>query len=69
MHFSTGKAATGASALLESRLLYPKRGFQCLQFFFYNSTGPNDTLKIFVREYDGAHPTGKLRFVKTIDGD
>lgn len=69
MHFSTGTANTGDTAQLESRLLYPKRGYQCLQFFYYNSAGPNDTLKIYVREYDKANPSGKLRFIKTIDGD
>ncbi|CAB1428796.1 unnamed protein product [Pleuronectes platessa] len=68
MHFSTGTANNGDTALLESRLLYPKRGFQCLQFFYYNSAGPSDKLKISVREYDKANPNGTLRFIKTIDG-
>lgn len=69
MHFNTASAKTGDTALLESRLLYPKRGFQCLQFFYYNSADPEDTLKIYVREYDKAHPNGTLRFIRTIDGD
>lgn len=69
MHFSTGTANIGDTAMLESRLLYPKRGYQCLQFFYYNSAGPSDTLKIFVREYDQANPNGKLRLIKIIDGD
>lgn len=69
MHFSTGTANTGDTALLESRLLYPKRGYQCLQFFYYNSGNPSDTLKILVREYDQADSTGTLRLIKTIDGD
>lgn len=69
MHFDTATANTGDTAVLESRILYPKRGFQCLQFFYYNSAGPEDTLKISVREYDKANPSGKLRFIKTIDGD
>uniref|UniRef100_A0A3Q1HYM6 Metalloendopeptidase n=1 Tax=Anabas testudineus TaxID=64144 RepID=A0A3Q1HYM6_ANATE len=68
MHFDTGTTSIGDTALLESRLLYPKRGYQCLEFFYYNSAGPNDTLKIYVREYDKANPDGKLRFIKTIDG-
>ncbi|GAA6234023.1 meprin A subunit beta isoform X1 [Lates japonicus] len=68
MHFRTGTANNGDTALLESRLLYPKRGYQCLQFFYYNSGGPGDTLKIFVREYNKANPNGALRFIKTIDG-
>lgn len=69
MHFNTGTASIGDAALLQSRLLYPKRGFQCLEFFYYNSAGSNDTLKIYVREYDRAIPDGKLRFIRTIDGD
>ncbi|XP_058487037.1 meprin A subunit beta [Solea solea] len=68
MHFNTGTAKTGDTALLESRLLYPKRGYQCLQFFYYNSAGPSDKLKIYIREYDKAHPNGTLRFIKTIEG-
>ncbi|XP_056149215.1 meprin A subunit beta [Lampris incognitus] len=69
MHFGTGKAKVHDTALLESRLVYPKRGYQCLQFFYYNSGGPKDTLKIWVREYDKANPKGKLRFVQTIEGE
>uniref|UniRef100_A0A8D3CVN6 Meprin A subunit n=1 Tax=Scophthalmus maximus TaxID=52904 RepID=A0A8D3CVN6_SCOMX len=68
MHFNTGTATNGDTALLESRLLYPRRGFQCLQFFYYNSGGPGDRLKIFVREYDNANPNGTLRFIATVDG-
>ncbi|XP_061588357.1 meprin A subunit beta [Cololabis saira] len=68
MHFSTGTANNGDTAVLESRILYPKRGYQCLQFFYYNSAGPSDTLTIHVREYDQANPNGTLRFVKTIEG-
>lgn len=69
MHFDTGTANTGDTAQLESRLLYPKRGHQCLQFYYYNTAGTNDTLKIHVREYDSANPAGKLRFVETINGE
>ncbi|XP_043990309.1 meprin A subunit beta [Gambusia affinis] len=68
MHFSTGTANTGDTAVLESRLVYPKRGYQCLEFFYYNSAGPSDTLKIHVREYDDANPNGTLRFITTLTG-
>ncbi|XP_074545086.1 meprin A subunit beta-like [Halichoeres trimaculatus] len=68
MHFNTGAANTGDTALLESRILYPKRGYQCLQFFYYNSAGSSGTLKIHVREYDAANPNGTLRLIQTIDG-
>ncbi|XP_071782608.1 meprin A subunit beta [Centroberyx gerrardi] len=68
MHFSTGTGNVGDTAMLESRLLYPKRGYQCLQFFYYNSGSPDDTLSIWVREYDKANPNGTLHLIKTIDG-
>ena len=69
MHFDTGENSTIPTAELETRLLYPKRGYQCLQFFYYNSGGPNDILDIWVREYDSLNPNGALRFIKTIDGE
>ncbi|XP_061777107.1 meprin A subunit beta [Nerophis ophidion] len=68
MHFTTNPLNADHTANLESRMLYPKRGYQCLQFFFYNSGGPNDTLSVFVREYDSTNPAGKLRLITTIDG-
>ncbi|KAK1879614.1 Meprin A subunit beta [Dissostichus eleginoides] len=68
MHFNTSAASNGDTALLEGRILYPKRGYQCLQFFYYNSAGPSDSLKIHVREYDTSNPNGKLRLIQTIDG-
>uniref|UniRef100_A0A665VWV6 Metalloendopeptidase n=1 Tax=Echeneis naucrates TaxID=173247 RepID=A0A665VWV6_ECHNA len=51
MHFSTGSANTGDSARLESRLLYPKRGYQCLQE--YDKAHPNGTLR-FIKTIDGS---------------
>ncbi|XP_076000875.1 meprin A subunit beta-like [Genypterus blacodes] len=68
MHFNTGTANTGDTALLESRLLYPNHGQQCLQFFLYNSGDPADVLTIYVRQYDKANPDGKLHYVETING-
>ena len=68
MHFSHATANPGDKARLESRLLYPKRGFQCLQFFYYNSANPG-TLNIYVREYDKANPEGSLRIVMTLNGN
>ncbi|KAM8849328.1 meprin A subunit beta-like [Spinachia spinachia] len=68
MHFNAGTANVGDTAVLESRLLYPKRGYQCLQFYSYNSAEHNTSLEIHVREYDNANPNGKVRLVKIIDG-
>ncbi|KAJ3595262.1 hypothetical protein NHX12_004566 [Muraenolepis orangiensis] len=59
MHFTSGSADAGAVAQLESRLLYPRRGYQCLQFYYYNSA--TILLSVFVREYDGTNPNGTLR--------
>lgn len=69
MHFSTISGAEGDTALLESRLLYPNRNYQCLQFFYYHSGSPNDKLEIWVREYSEANPNGKLRMIQTVPGE
>ncbi|KAI5104702.1 meprin A subunit beta isoform X1 [Silurus meridionalis] len=67
MHFSTINGNEGDTALLESRLLYPNRNYQCLQFFYYHTGNTNDTLEIWVREYTEADAIGTLRMIKTID--
>ncbi|XP_053323427.1 meprin A subunit beta isoform X2 [Spea bombifrons] len=68
MHFSTATGNTGHKAFLESRLFYPKRGFQCLEFFYYNSGHETDQLNIWIREYTDAYPNGTLTFISTVDG-
>ncbi|XP_064026573.1 meprin A subunit beta [Pogoniulus pusillus] len=67
MHFSTSAGGEGSTATLESRILYPKRGFQCLQFYFYNSGHESDRLSVWVREYTSAHPNGTLRLIEEIE--
>ncbi|XP_009681352.2 meprin A subunit beta isoform X1 [Struthio camelus] len=66
MHFNTSTVGPGSTAVLESRILYPKRGFQCLQFYFYNSGHESDQLHVWVREYTSAHPNGTLRLIEEI---
>nr|XP_040039993.1 meprin A subunit beta-like [Gasterosteus aculeatus aculeatus] len=68
MHFSTASAEPAGRALLESRWLYPKPGAQCLQFFLHNTAAADDVLNIWVREYDGVNPRGKLNLFKRISG-
>uniref|UniRef100_A0A7M4FBL0 Meprin A subunit n=1 Tax=Crocodylus porosus TaxID=8502 RepID=A0A7M4FBL0_CROPO len=68
MHFSTSTGNARNKAILESRILYPKRGFQCLQFYYYNSGHESDQLNILVREYTSAHPNGTLRLIEEIKG-
>ncbi|KAJ8012144.1 hypothetical protein DPEC_G00065620 [Dallia pectoralis] len=68
MHFSTATRKPGDTGRLESRLLYPRtnRGYQCLQFFYYNSGGANDSLVVQVREYDESNPNGSLRVIQPV---
>ncbi|XP_075684228.1 meprin A subunit beta-like [Rhinoderma darwinii] len=68
MHFSTRTLNTGGTALLESRLFYPKRGFQCLEFFYYHNGHESDQLKLWIREYTEASPNGTLKFITTVNG-
>uniref|UniRef100_A0A8C5KBX7 Meprin A subunit n=1 Tax=Jaculus jaculus TaxID=51337 RepID=A0A8C5KBX7_JACJA len=66
MHFDTSSINEGATAMLESRTLYPKRGFQCLEFYLYNSGSVNDQLNIYIRKYSAGKLEGNLTLVKEI---
>lgn len=68
MKFDTANKPAGYSALLESRILYPKRNQQCLEFFYRMSGGPEDHLTIWVRKDDGTGSVRKLSKVHTIRG-
>ncbi|XP_036892816.1 meprin A subunit beta [Sturnira hondurensis] len=66
MHFNRSSVNVGATAVLESRKLYPQRGFQCLQFYLYNSGSENDQLNIHIREYSAGNENGTLILVEEI---
>ncbi|KAM9339530.1 meprin A subunit alpha [Symphorus nematophorus] len=66
MKFDTSSGAVGSSALLESRILYPKRDEQCLQFFYKMTGAAGDKLVIWIRTGDG---TGATKKIHTITGD
>uniref|UniRef100_UPI003AABE8F2 meprin A subunit beta-like n=1 Tax=Centroberyx gerrardi TaxID=166262 RepID=UPI003AABE8F2 len=68
MHFNTASGKAGDHAFLESRILYPKPGPQCLQFFLHNTGAADDVLNILVREYDKLNPNGRLKLFKSISG-
>ncbi|XP_067834101.1 meprin A subunit beta [Heptranchias perlo] len=68
MHFSTDTGHVGDRAFLESRIYYPKRGFQCLQFYSFNSQSEKDELNIWVRVYDEVNPNGTLTKVSGVKG-
>ncbi|XP_041045250.1 meprin A subunit beta-like [Carcharodon carcharias] len=60
MYFSTSTGLAGNNTLLESRIYYPKRGFQCLEFYSFNSGSENDELNIWVRVYNETNTNGIL---------
>ncbi|XP_030628054.1 meprin A, alpha (PABA peptide hydrolase), tandem duplicate 1 [Chanos chanos] len=69
MHFDTSVGKAEESALLESRILYPRRKLQCLQFFYKMSGSVKDRLVIWVKMDDGTGTVRKLMKVHTIWAD
>ncbi|XP_075128065.1 meprin A subunit beta-like [Leptodactylus fuscus] len=68
MYFNTSTGEPGDEAILESRLFYPTRGFQCLEFFYYHSGHENDQLNIWIKEYTTVSPNGTLKFMDSVKG-
>eukprot|EP00069_Balaena_mysticetus_P000065 bmy_00010T0 len=67
MYFNTSLGIAEEAALLESRILYPKRKQQCLQFFYKMTGSPSDRLIVWVKRDDS---TGNIRkLVKGTKGD
>nr|XP_056712818.1 meprin A subunit alpha-like [Euleptes europaea] len=58
MHLNTTVGSSGESAVLESRILYPKRTVKCLQFFYKFDGSQQDKLIIWIKKDDG---TGNIR--------
>ncbi|XP_067401057.1 meprin A subunit alpha [Emydura macquarii macquarii] len=69
MYFDTSSGKAEDMALLESRILYPKRTQQCLQFFYKITGSPSDKLVIWVRKDDGTGNVRTLVKVETFQGD
>ncbi|XP_022068213.2 meprin A subunit alpha [Acanthochromis polyacanthus] len=69
MEFDTSSGAVGSSALLESRILYPNRDQQCLQFFYKMSGSAGDKLVIWIRTDDGTGSVNRVRKIHTYTGD
>lgn len=68
MKFDTSSGEAGRSALLESRILYPKRDEQCLQFFYKMTGAAGDRLVIWIRTDDGTGTVRSVRKIHTITG-
>ncbi|XP_068089347.1 meprin A subunit alpha [Hyperolius riggenbachi] len=69
MSFNTHGGEIGKTALLESRILYPKRTEQCLQFYYKMDGSPLDRLTIWLRLDDGAGNVRRMKKIHTIYGD
>uniref|UniRef100_A0A3B5A4N7 Meprin A subunit n=1 Tax=Stegastes partitus TaxID=144197 RepID=A0A3B5A4N7_9TELE len=69
MKFDTSSGTAGSSALLESRILYPKRDEQCLQFFYKMTGAAGDKLVIWIRTDDGTGAVRNPKKIHTITGD
>uniref|UniRef100_A0A4X2K833 Meprin A subunit n=1 Tax=Vombatus ursinus TaxID=29139 RepID=A0A4X2K833_VOMUR len=69
MHFNTSSGKTEEAALLESRILYPKRKQQCLQFYYKMTGSPLDRLIVWVKRDDSTGNVRKLVKIDTFQGD
>ncbi|XP_023780055.1 meprin A subunit alpha [Cyanistes caeruleus] len=69
MYFNTDSGQADEVAVLESRILYPKRTQQCLQFFYRTTGSPSDKLIIWLKEDDGTGNVRKMRKVQTFQAD
>ncbi|XP_061482183.1 meprin A subunit alpha [Rhineura floridana] len=69
MYFNTSFGKRGETAVLESRILYPRRKNQCLQFFFKMTGSFWDRLFIQVKKDDGTGKVRRLVKAGTFQGD
>ncbi|NXI81802.1 MEP1A protein, partial [Rhipidura dahli] len=69
MFFNTSSGQADEVAILESRILYPKRTEQCLQFFYRTTGSPSDKLIIWLKEDDGTGNIRKMRKIQTFQAD
>ncbi|XP_070588514.1 meprin A subunit alpha-like isoform X2 [Erythrolamprus reginae] len=69
MSFDTTKGLSGETAILESRILYPRRNEKCLQFYYKFDGSPKDELIVWLKTDDGTGNVGKSIKRKSIRGD
>ncbi|NWY04807.1 MEP1A protein, partial [Nothoprocta ornata] len=69
MYFDTSSGTADEVAVLESRILYPKRTQQCLQFFYRITGSLSDKLVIWIKEDDGTGNVRKMRKIQTFQAD
>uniref|UniRef100_K7E2H9 Meprin A subunit n=1 Tax=Monodelphis domestica TaxID=13616 RepID=K7E2H9_MONDO len=69
MYFNTSSGMKEEAALLESRILYPKRKQQCLQFYYKMTGSPSDRLVVWVKRDDSTGNVRKLVKIQTFHDD
>ncbi|XP_034554759.1 meprin A subunit alpha [Notolabrus celidotus] len=68
-YFMKFDTSSGSSASLESRILYPKRDEQCLQFFYKMTGSTLNKLVIWIRTDDGTGAVHSVKKIHTITAD
>ncbi|XP_062924551.1 meprin A subunit alpha-like [Mobula hypostoma] len=69
MYLDTKNSKAGQNAVLESRILYPRRDEQCLQFFYKITGSPMDKLVIWMKMDNGTGTVQKLVKIHTLQAD
>ncbi|XP_062893260.1 meprin A subunit alpha-like [Mobula hypostoma] len=69
MYLDTKNGKAGQNAVLESRILYPRRDEQCLQFFYKITGSPMDKLVIWMKMDNGTGTVQKLVKIHTLQAD
>ncbi|XP_015743316.1 meprin A subunit alpha [Python bivittatus] len=69
MSFDTTKGLSGETAILESRILYPRRNEKCLQFYYKFDGSPKDELIVWIKTDDGTGNIRKTMQLKNIHAD
>ncbi|KAL2082403.1 hypothetical protein ACEWY4_022221 [Coilia grayii] len=69
MHVDTATGKAEESALLLSRIVYPKRKQQCLQFFYKMTGSAKDRLAVWLKMDDGTGNVRKMKKMHTFHAD
>uniref|UniRef100_A0A6J0UD92 Metalloendopeptidase n=1 Tax=Pogona vitticeps TaxID=103695 RepID=A0A6J0UD92_9SAUR len=69
MYFNTSEGNSLESAVLESRILYPRRNEKCLQFYYKFDGNPQDQLVVWIKSDDGTGTVRKSAKLQTISSD
>ncbi|KAF7239450.1 Meprin A subunit alpha [Varanus komodoensis] len=69
MHFNTTVGHPNETALLESRIFYPRRNTKCLQFFYKIDGSLKDKLIVWIKRDDGSGNIRKMAQLRSLSAD